>query len=102
MNRIEDFEWREEGFDVFYFAHKTREMTIARISHFSGWQVSVYKANKSGEHIATGINELEAAKAIAMVHINIHFKEYDDASRYSPRASNRRPGRVPEGVFKMV
>lgn len=102
MNRIEDFEWREQGFDVFHFTHKARHMTLARISHFNGWQVNVYKANKSGTSLAEGIDNLEAAKVIAMVHINIHFEEYEDASRYRARAAKRRPGEVPTGVFKLV
>jgi hypothetical protein len=102
MNRIEDFEWREDGFDVYIFTHKTRVMTLARISHFSGWQVSVYKANKPGEPLAVGINELEAAKTIAMIHINIHFEEYENASRYRTRVTSSRPKKIPRGVFKMV
>lgn len=102
MNRIEDFEWQEDGFDVYIFTHKTRHMTVARVTYYDGWQVSVYKANRTGEPIAQGIDSLEAAKAIAMIHINIHFEEYPDAKQhYSQRPKKRRPGEIPSGVFTM-
>ena len=101
MNRLEDFEWRELGFDEHIFTHKTRNMTLAGINHFGGWRLRVLLPSGGTTQIGEVIDSLEAAKTIAMIHIHQNFGDYPNAYRYSHRTTKPRPEEVPAGVFKM-
>jgi hypothetical protein len=46
-------------------------------------------------------DNLEAAKAIAMIHVNQNMEGYPDASNYSKRTPKLRPKKIPAGVFKV-
>jgi phosphoribosylformylglycinamidine (FGAM) synthase-like enzyme len=98
---IDDFEWVEEGFDVHILVHKTREMTIAVVKHFNGWYIHVLKAPSGTEQITENIDNLEAAKVIAVIHVNQYMEGYPNVSTYRKRPSKDRPQAFPEGVFKL-
>lgn len=100
---LDDFEWVEEGFDVHVLVHKTREMTIAVVKHFNGWYIQVLKTPRGTEQIAEHIDNLEAAKTIAMIHVNQHMGGYPNANTsYRTRAIPAGPKKIPKGVFKVV
>ena len=98
---IDDFEWVEDGFDNHILIHKTRELTIAAVKHFNGWYISVLKAPKGAEQIADAIDNLEAAKVIAVMHVNQYMERYPDVKNYRTRAIPAGPKAIPEGVFKL-
>lgn len=98
---IDDFEWVEEGFDNHILVHKTRELTVAVIKHFNGWYIHVLKAPQGAEYIAENIDNLEAAKAVAAIHVNQYIGDYPDVNTYRTKAIPAGPKKIPEGVFKM-
>jgi len=98
---IDDFEWVEEGFDSYILVHKTREMTIAVIKNFSGWYIQALKPPRGVEKIAEYIDNLEAAKVIATIHVNQNMGRYPNANTYRTRAIRAGPKKVPKGVFRM-
>ena len=98
---IDDFEWVTRGFDEHILIHKKRELTIAAITHFNGWYIHVLKPPKGAEQIADAIDNLEAAKAIAVMHVNQYMEGYPNANTYRTRAIPAGPQAFPEGVFKL-
>ena len=98
---IDDFEWVERGFDEYVLVHKTHELTIAAISNFSGWQVRVLKTTGGALHLGEHIDNLEAAKVIAAIHVNQNMEGYPNVSNYRPRTPKPRPEAFPKGVFKV-
>ncbi len=98
---LDDFEWVEESFDNHLLVHKTREMTIAAIKNFNGWYIHALAVPSGVEKIAEHIDNLEAAKVIATIHVNQNMGRYPNAYTYRTRTSNLKPKKVPEGVFKM-
>jgi len=98
---IDDFEWVEEGFDVHILVHKTREMPLAVIKHFNGWYIHVLKPPRGTEQIAEQVDNLEAAKTIAMIHVNQYMGDYPNVNTYRTRAVRSAPKEIPAGVFKM-
>lgn len=99
---LDDFEWVEEGFDNHLLVHKKRAMTIAAVRHFNGWYVQVLGAPPPGsQQIAEHIDNLEAAKTIAMIHVNQNMEGYPNANTYRPRAIPAGPKAFPKGVFKL-
>lgn len=98
---IDDFEWVEEGFDVHVLIHKTREMTLAVVKHFNGWYIQVNTPTKGAEQIAEQVDNLEAAKTIAMIHVNQNMEGYPNANTYRTRAIPAGPKKIPRGVFKV-
>jgi hypothetical protein len=98
---IDDFEWVEDGFDSHLLIHKTREMVIASIKNFSGWYVLALKPPRGAEKIAEHIDNLEAAKVIAMIHVNQNMEGYPNANTYRTRAIPAGPQKIPRGVFKV-
>jgi len=98
---IDDFEWVEQGFDEYTLMHKTHELTLAAIRHFGGWKLWVLLPVKGTTQIAETIDNLEAAKAIAMIHVSQNMGDYPDATRYRTRTARHRPSAFPKGVFKV-
>ena len=98
---IDDFEWVEDGFDVHILIHKTREMTIAVVKHFNGWYIHVLKPPRGTEQIAEYVDNLEAAKTIAMIHVIQNMEGYPNANTYRTRALRAGPKKIPRGVFKV-
>jgi hypothetical protein len=98
---FDDFEWREITFDHYVFGHKTRELEVAELRSFHGWYVRIYSAAKRTLVLAENIPDLEAAKAIAVMHIrlNLNFEEYPDAKNYRRRAIKAGPKAFPKGVL---
>lgn len=99
---IDDFEWVEEGFDVYILIHKTREFTAAVIKNFNGWYIQVNTYPRGAEQVAEHIDNLEAAKAIAAIHVNQYMEGYPNVKIYRTRAIPAVPKKVPKGVFKVV
>lgn len=99
---LDDFEWVEEGFDVYILAHKTREFTAAVIKNFNGWYIHVNTYPKGAEQVAEHIDTLEAAKVIAAIHVNQHMGDYPNVNTYRTRAIPAGPKKIPKGVFKVV
>ena len=98
---IDDFEWVEQGFDSYLLIHKTRQMVVAAIRNFNGWYIYAMKLTRGVEKIAEHIDNLEAAKVIAMIHVNQNMEGYPDADNYRTRALRAGPKAVPKGVFKV-
>lgn len=98
---IDDFEWVEEGFDNHILIHKTRELAVAVVKHFNGWYIQVQEAAPKRVLNIENIDNLEAAKTIATIHVNQNMEWYPNVNTYRRRAPNYRPGPVPKGVFKM-
>jgi len=98
---IDDFEWVEDGFDVHILIHKTREMTIAVVKHFNGWYIHVLKPPRGTEQIAEHIDNLEAAKTIAMIHVIQNMEGYPNANTYRTRAIPAGLQKIPRGVFEV-
>jgi hypothetical protein len=100
---IDDFEWEEYGFDMHQLIHKKCQLTIAVIKNFNGWYIQVLEAPPPGaRQIAENIDNLEAAKAIAAIHVNQYMGDYPNVSTYRQRATSSRPKKVPDGVFKLA
>jgi hypothetical protein len=97
---IDDFEWLEKVFDEHILIHKRRELIIASITHFSGWYVRVLEGTRY-LNLAEHIDDLEAAKVIAMIHVNQNMEGYQDANRYRTRPLKAGPQKIPRGVFKV-
>ena len=109
MTSIDDFEWGEEGFDVHYLIHKRVDLKVAAVRNFSGWYVTVWgELNSRGDSaLVTNVEDLEAAKAIAVLYANKHMEKYDEfirtqRPRYRKRTPEFRPESFPKGVFKVV
>jgi hypothetical protein len=98
---IDDFEWEEYGFDMHQLIHKKRQLTIAVIKHFNGWYIHVLKAPSGTEQITENIDNLEAAKVIAAIHVNQYMEGYPNVNTYRERPPKDRPQAFPEGVFKL-
>lgn len=98
---LDDFEWVEDGFDYHILIHKTHELTVAVIKHFSGWYVHVLKPQMGTEVIAEHIDSLEAAKTITMIHVNQYMERYPNVNNYRTRTPKPRPQAFPKGVFKV-
>ncbi len=98
---IDDFEWVEEGFDVHILVHKTHEMTLAIIKNFNGWYIQVNTYPKGAEQVAEHIDNLEAAKVIALIHVNQYMGRYPNVNTYRRRAIPAGPKKIPAGVFKL-
>jgi hypothetical protein len=109
MTSIDDFEWGEEGFDVHYLIHKRFDFKVASVRNFNGWYVTVWKERspRGDSALVTNVEDLEAAKAIAVLYASKHMEKYDEYIRtksppYPKRTSVFRPGSFPKGVFKVV
>jgi hypothetical protein len=98
---IDDFEWVEESFDNHILVHKTREMTIAAIKNFNGWYIHALAVPSGVEKIAEHIDNLEAAKVIATIHVNQNMGRYPNANNYRTRAVRAAPKKIPKGVFRV-
>lgn len=98
---IDDFEWLEKVFDEHILIHKSRDMVVATITHFSGWHVRVLEGDTRYTKLAEHIDDLEAAKVIAVIHVNQHMEGYPNANRYRTRAVLAGPKKIPVGVFKV-
>ena len=98
---IDDFEWVEDDFDVHILVHKTREMTLAVIKNFNGWYIHARQPPRGTEEIAEHVDNLEAAKAIAMIHVNQYMERYPNANNYRTRAVPAGPKKIPRGVFEV-
>lgn len=99
---LDDFEWVEKNFDQHALIHKTHELTVAIVDQFNGWYVKVLKAHGAGVLVpAENIDNFEAAKVIATIHVNQYMEGYPDVNVYSKRAPKYRPEAVPKGVFKV-
>jgi hypothetical protein len=98
---IDDFEWVEDGFDVHILIHKTREMAVAVVKHFNGWYIQVQEAAPARVLRIKNIDNLEAAKVIAMLHVNQHMEGYPNANTFRTRAIPAGPKKIPAGVFKV-
>jgi hypothetical protein len=98
---IDDFEWVEDGFDVHILVHKTRDMTIAVVKNFRGWYIQVLKPPRGVEQIAEHIDNLEAAKVIAMIYVNQNMEGYPNVKNYRTRAIPAGPQKIPKGAFKV-
>jgi hypothetical protein len=105
---IDDFEWVERGFDTYYLVHKVYDLTVAKITNFSGWTLHVSKVSTYADPLVSNGLDLEAAKMVAMVHVNEKLQEYENALnlriKYGgirKRSENSGPQAVRAGVFKM-
>ena len=98
---IDDFEWEQRGFDEYVLVHKEREMPIVGIKNFNGWYIHVLKPPKGVEQIAEHIDNLEAAKVVAMIYVSQNMEGYPNANTYRTRTPKPRPETFPKGVFKM-
>jgi hypothetical protein len=96
---FDDFEWREITFDHYVLGHKTRELEIAELRSFHGWYVLIYRLGSSTLTLAENIPDLEAAKAIASMHIRLNFEGYPDAKNFRTRAIKAGPKAFPRGVL---
>jgi hypothetical protein len=96
---IDDFEWVEEGFDVHVLIHKTREMTVAVVKHFNGWNVIVLKVYSRNNPLV--VESFDAAKAIATITAINNMENFPDANTYRTRAIPAGPKKIPRGVFKV-
>jgi hypothetical protein len=97
----DDFEWVEESFDNHILVHKTREMTIAAIKNFNGWYIHALAVPSGVEKIAEHIDNLEAAKVIATIHVNQNMENYPNVNTYRTRAIPAGPEAFPKGVFRV-
>ena len=98
---LDDFEWVEEGFDVHLLIHKTRELTVAVVKRFNGWYIQVQEAAPKRVLHIENIDNLEAAKTIATIHVNQNMEWYPNVNTYRTRAIPAGPKKIPEGVFKV-
>jgi hypothetical protein len=98
---IDDFEWVEESFDNHLLVHKTREMTIAAVKNFNGWYIHALAVPSGVEKIAEHIDNFEAAKVIATIHVNQNMGGYPNANTYGTRAIRAAPKKIPKGVFRV-
>jgi hypothetical protein len=108
MTSIDDFEWGEHGFDVHYLIHKRVDLKVASVGNFNGWYVKVWgEREPNAEPLIANVDDLEAAKAIAVLYANKHMEKYDEYIKtrrppYRKRTSEFRPESFPKGVFKVV
>jgi hypothetical protein len=96
---IDDFEWVEEGFDTWLLVHKTREMTIAKLASFNGWNVIVLGVHSRKDPLV--VESFDAAKAIATITAINNMENFPDAKTYRTRAIPAGPKKIPRGVFKV-
>jgi hypothetical protein len=96
---IDDFEWVEEGFDAWLLVHKQRDLTIAKLYSFNGWNVMVLKVYSRNNPLV--VESFDAAKAIATITAINNMENFPNADNYSKRASEYRPEKIPRGVFKV-
>lgn len=99
---LDDFEWVAEGFDVHLLVHKEREMTVAVIKNFNGWYIQVQEAAPKGVLQIENIDNFEAAKAIATIHVNQNMEWYPNVNTYRKRAIPAGPKEIPKGVFRVA
>lgn len=98
---LDDFEWVEDGFDVHLLIHKKHEFTVAVVKHFNGWYIQVQEAAPKRVLTIENIDNLEAAKAVAAIHVNQNMGDYPDVNTYRTRAIPAGPKKIPAGVFKV-
>jgi hypothetical protein len=96
---IDDFEWVEEEFDTWLLVHKKREMTIARLQSFNGWNVIVLGVHSRKDPLV--VESFDAAKAIATIAAINNMENFPDANNYRTRAIPAGPKKIPRGVFKV-
>jgi hypothetical protein len=96
---IDDFEWVEEGFDTWFLVHKRRDMTIARLHSYNGWNVLVLGVYSRVDPLV--VESFDAAKAIATVVAITNMENFPNANNYRTRALRAGPRKIPKGVFKM-
>jgi hypothetical protein len=97
---IDDFEWVEEGFDTWFLIHKKREMTLARLQSYKGWNVLVLGVYTAKDALV--VESFDAAKTIATLAATNNMENYPDATNYRTRALRAGPQKIPKGVFKLV
>jgi hypothetical protein len=98
---LDDFEWVEEGFDEYNLTHKVHELTIASVRHFGGWKVWVLLVPPGTAQVGDTIDNFEAAKTIAMIHVNQYMEGYPNVNTYRKRTPEYRPEAVSKGVFRV-
>jgi hypothetical protein len=96
---IDDFEWVEDGFDMWLLMHKQRELAVARIHSFKGWRVTVIGVYSLADPLI--VESFDAAKTIATITASNNMEKYHDARNYRQRALRAGPQKIPKGVFKM-
>ena len=96
---IDDFEWIEKGFDTWYLIHKQRDLTIAKLHSFNGWNVIVLKVHSLDNPLV--VESFDAAKTIATITAINNMENFPDANNYSKRIARHRPQKIPRGVFKV-
>ena len=96
---IDDFEWVEDGFDTWFLVHKQRDLTIARLHSFNGWNVFVLRVHPRDNPLV--VESFDAAKAIATITAINNMENFPDANNYRTRAIPAGPKKIPRGVFKV-
>ena len=96
---IDDFEWVEHGFDTWYFQHKVRDFTVARLQSFNGWNVIVSGVYTTSDPLV--VDSFDAAKALATLTVANNMERIPDATNFRPRALRAGPKTIPAGVFQM-
>jgi hypothetical protein len=96
---IDDFEWIEAGFDTWHLVHKRRDMTIARLQAFNGWNVLVLGVYSLKNPLV--VESFDAAKTIATITASNNMENFPDANNYRTRALRAGPQKIPAGVFKV-
>ncbi|MFM7008059.1 MAG: hypothetical protein ACKO0Z_01795 [Betaproteobacteria bacterium] len=105
---IDDFEWVQDGFDVYVLTHKVKDFPVGRITNFNGWVVNVWKANRRDSPLVANALDLDAAKMVGTLHAAQHMEEYSAHFNKHPNAYPKRkrdaefrPETFPRGVFKV-
>jgi hypothetical protein len=96
---IDDFEWIEEGFDMWLLVHKRHDMAIARLQSYNGWHVIVWGVYSRTDPLV--VESFDAAKAIATVTAINNMENFPNANNYRTRALRAGPQKIPKGVFKV-
>ena len=96
---IDDFEWVEEGFDTWYFRHKVRDFTVARLQSFNGWNVIVSGVYTTNNPLV--VDSFDAAKALATLTVANNMENYPNVNTYRTRAIPAGPQKIPKGVFRV-
>lgn len=99
---LDDFEWDEKSFDLWFLESKTHDMQIASIQNFNGWHIRVLHDNSMRKPLH--VDTLDAAKALAQMIATPYMEKYhaelpDYFKRPGPKADGPPPFR--RGVFKM-
>ena len=97
QHNIDEYEWVEEGFDLWYLKHKQRDFAIALVTHFNGWTVQIVEQDQ----LPMRVDSLEAAKTIAMINATTDFERFPNAYLYPRRTPKPTPESIRERVSKM-